>query len=86
MLLSAAEYPDDRNTCLLRCRSYVLCNYVSVGMRGIHHEAGAHALRIEVTCAPVFQWRDPLSVHGWLPPAGRTGPIALLEAKEEDEP
>ena len=48
--------------------------------------AGTHALRIEVTCAPAFRWRDPLSIHDWLPPAGLTGPIALLEEKEEEEP
>ena len=45
---------------------------------------GVHRLRVEITNAPVFRWRDGLSCHAWLPPTGLTGPIALLrEAKEE---
>ena len=46
--------------------------------------AGRHTLEVEVTCAPGARWRDPLSFHGWLPPAGLTGPIALLKRKEEN--
>lgn len=44
--------------------------------------AGRHLLRIECTNAPVFRWRDPLSVHGWLPPTGLTGPIRLMQREK----
>ena len=48
--------------------------------------AGVHRLRVEITNAPMFRWRDTLSCHAWLPPTGLTGPIALLrEAKKEEK-
>ena len=46
---------------------------------------GTHRLRIEITNAPVFRWRDGLSCHAWLPPTGLTGPIALLRAAMKEE-
>ena len=44
--------------------------------------AGRHHVRIECVNAPVFRWRDPLSVHEWLPPTGLLGPITLLRKEE----
>ena len=48
-------------------------------------EAGVHRLRVEITNAPVFRWRDALSCHAWLPPTGLTGPIALLSQAQKEE-
>ncbi len=47
--------------------------------------AGRHRLRLEVTNAPVYRWRDPLSIHAWLPPTGLTGCIQLLYHTHEEE-
>lgn len=41
--------------------------------------AGDHTLRLETVNCPGCRWRDPLSVHGWLPPSGLTGNLRLLE-------
>ena len=42
--------------------------------------AGPHRITVETVNVPAFRWRDPLSVHGWLPPVGLTGPVAVLDA------
>lgn len=39
---------------------------------------GRHTFTIETVNAPVYRWRDPLSIHGWLPPVGLLGPVVLL--------
>ena len=39
---------------------------------------GRHTITIETVNAPVYRWRDPLSIHGWLPPVGLLGPVVLL--------
>ncbi len=47
--------------------------------------AGTHRLRLEITNAPVYQWRDPLSIHAWLPPTGLTGSIQLIYRHMKEE-
>ena len=45
-------------------------------------QSGEHQMRIEVTNAPVFAHRDPLSFFACLKPTGIQGPVTLFRKED----